>query len=689
MDCVTLRVRFIAKPVSILDQMKKIITSLLAIIVSGFIIGSAQNHEIDSLENLLVYASEDTIKVNILNDLSRKLFFTDPQTAIQYGTDARDLAEDLDFPQGKALAFKYIGLAYYYQGENFETIQNWQSCLEIFESLDDKSGIANMLNNIGAVYNNVGDDTRALDLYLRSLKVSEEIKDTLRIATAMINIGLIYLKNPNTYDKAMYYYTEVLPICEEVGDQDAIGTASLNLGELYYEKEQYETALGYFEKSLEALEASGNVYYSLINIGKVYAKGGEYSRAIEYQTEAYNRAKKVNAKLDMIRALLGLSETYNLQGDAREAIKCFRESEMLAEDIRANYELETTYRGLANTYASLSDFSNAYRYQSLLTEIKDTLYNTAKDKKLQALQFNSDIEKKEGEINLLKADKALQEVIIQKKNFTKNAFLVGLILILIIAIILIKSNRDKIRTNRILDKQKVKIENLLLNILPAAVANELQKHGTAVPRYYESATVLFTDFKGFTMLADKLAPKELVSVLNDFFVAFDEIISRNGLEKIKTIGDAYMCAGGIPVKNNSHPFDTVKAGLEMQEYMKVTNHRREQRGDPPWGLRVGLHTGPVVAGVVGKKKYAYDIWGNTVNIASRMESSGEAGKLNISAATYNIVKDRYNCSHRGKIYAKNVGDIDMYFVNGEYPEMENKDRMTQSHPTQIASNKLK
>jgi class 3 adenylate cyclase len=659
--------------------MKKFVTNLLILLLFNINLGSAQNPETDSLKTLLINANEDTVKVNILIELSRNLFMTDPDTAIQYGVDARELAEKLDFTQGVALAYKYIGMVYYFQGEYFETIQNWQSCREIFELLDNKTGVANMLSNLGAVYNNVGDDTKALDLYLRSLKVSEEIKDTLRIATAMINIGLIYSKKPDTYDEALFYYTNVMPICEDLGDQDAIGTASLNLGELYYEKEQYDAALSYFEKSLEALEASGNVFYSLINIGKVYAKGGVYSRAIEYQEEAYNRAKKLNAKLDMIRALLGLSETYTLQGNSKKALKSYRESEFLAEEIRANYELETTYSGLAQTYANLSDFNSAYKYQSLLTDIKDTLYNTAKDKKLQALQFNFDIEKKEGEINLLKIDKALQEVIIQKKNFTKNAFLIGLILILIIAIILIKSNRDKIKINKVLDKQKLKIESLLLNILPAEIAKELQRYGTAVPRYYESVTVLFTDFKGFTMLAEKLAPKELVSVLNDFFIAFDEIISRNGLEKIKTIGDAYMCAGGIPLENSNHPFDTVKAGLEMQEYMKATNEKREKLGDLPWGLRIGIHTGPVVAGVVGKKKYAYDIWGNTVNIASRMESSGEAGKVNISAASYNIVKERYICSHRGKIHAKNVGDIDMYFVNGENADMVKKDKVTQSH----------
>ena len=156
--------------------------------------------------------------------------------------------------------------------------------------------------------------------------------------------------------------------------------------------------------------------------------------------------------------------------------------------------------------------------------------------------------------------------------------------------------------------------------------------------------------------------------LNNFFVALDEIAVSNNLEKIKTIGDSYMCAWGIPTSNDSHFLDTVNAGLEIQEYMRRTNEVRASNGQQTWGLRIGIHTGPVVAGVVGKKKFAYDIWGNAVNIASRMESSGEAGRLNISAATYELVKDKYDCEFRGKIYAKNVGDIDMYFVNSRKTE---------------------
>jgi len=232
--------------------------------------------------------------------------------------------------------------------------------------------------------------------------------------------------------------------------------------------------------------------------------------------------------------------------------------------------------------------------------------------------------------------------------------------------LIFRSYRIKAKTHKILDRQKNEIEHLLLNILPGEIAHELKTTGRATPRQYESVSVMFTDFKGFTTIADKMPPDDLVKELDDCFIAFDGIIEKYNLEKIKTIGDSYMCAGGIPTPDETHVLKMVKAGLEIQQYVASYNERREENGLEPWLVRIGIHVGPVVAGVVGKKKYAYDIWGSTVNIASRMESNGEPGKVNISSATYELIKDYYECSYRGKISAKNIGEIDMYFIEHEH-----------------------
>ncbi|MBK6830900.1 MAG: hypothetical protein IPG92_09300 [Flavobacteriales bacterium] len=212
---------------------------------------------------------------------------------------------------------------------------------------------------------------------------------------------------------------------------------------------------------------------------------------------------------------------------------------------------------------------------------------------------------------------------------------------------------------------KKRSDALLLNILPAEVANELKAKGHADAKHFELVTILFTDFKGFTSVAEHLSPSELVEELNTCFKAFDHIITARGIEKIKTIGDAYMCAGGLPVPSSSTPAGVVHAALEMQAFMIARKNERDALGKPAFEMRVGIHTGPVVAGIVGVKKFAYDIWGDTVNTASRMESSGEVGEVNISEATYALVKDEPGLSFtpRGKVQAKGKGEMEMYFVH--------------------------
>ncbi|RLD64656.1 MAG: hypothetical protein DRJ01_00175 [Bacteroidetes bacterium] len=219
---------------------------------------------------------------------------------------------------------------------------------------------------------------------------------------------------------------------------------------------------------------------------------------------------------------------------------------------------------------------------------------------------------------------------------------------------------------KIIEEQKRRTDALLLNILPKEVAMQLARKGHAKPRNYKTTTVMFADFKGFTKLCESLEPTEIVSTLDSFFAKFDDITEKYYIEKIKTMGDSYMCVGGLPLRNKSNPFDVVLAGLEVQNYMKELYSQKSDK--PIWELRVGIHTGSVIAGVVGKKKFVYDIWGDTVNIASRMESAGEVGKVNISETTYDYIKDYFNCEFRGKIEAKNKGKVNMYFVLGIKPE---------------------
>ncbi|MCZ2132443.1 MAG: PAS domain S-box protein [Bacteroidetes bacterium] len=223
---------------------------------------------------------------------------------------------------------------------------------------------------------------------------------------------------------------------------------------------------------------------------------------------------------------------------------------------------------------------------------------------------------------------------------------------------IIRDITEKKKAEKTILTEKKKSDKLLLNILPKRVANELKNKGKAITEKYDNVTILFTDFKDFTSMSTSISPIKLVEELNEIFGHFDDIVRYFKIEKIKTIGDAYFAACGVPEENKNHAFQCVRAAKEMFGYLEERNKNNEIQ----WQMRAGIHSGSVVAGVVGKKKYAFDLFGDTVNTASRMEANGEVGKINISETTYEIIKEKYNCFHRGQISAKGKGYLNMYFV---------------------------
>lgn len=236
---------------------------------------------------------------------------------------------------------------------------------------------------------------------------------------------------------------------------------------------------------------------------------------------------------------------------------------------------------------------------------------------------------------------------------------------------LTKANEETERRNRELQEQRQVAESLLLNILPVQVAAELKGKGEVEPKYFEDVTILFTDFVGFSLSTEKLAAEDLVYMLHDYFTAFDQIVTRYHLEKLKTIGDSYMCVGGLPLgrrarRTPSHPVDVVLAAFEM---VRAVVERDRPDAPAPWAVRIGIHTGPVIAGVVGIQKFAFDVWGDSVNYASRMESTGAPNRINLSERTYSRVKDFFECDYRGKILTKEKRGFDMYFAKGIVPKL--------------------
>ena len=535
-------------------------------------IGFSQNQEIDSIKTVLETLPADSNKVNTLITLSSYFYRTSPAEAIRYGITANDLAEQIDFQKGAGYAQKSIGMGHYYQGDYANALISWQQALEIFQSIDHKVGEANMLNNLGAVYFNEGQDTKANGYYLQSLKLAEEVGDKLRIATALQNIGSVYYNKPATYHEALRYYYQALPIMMELEDYEAIGAVSVNMGEIFlsdsipYFSSIYkvdtalynpDTALYYFEKALDAYQNSktGNIPYALNSLGKVYVELNDFTNAVNYQKQAIEIAENNNAPLEQAISYTGLGDSYRHFKHYRSAISSYLVALDYSEDLDANYLRKEAYEGLSSCYAELKDYTNAYKYQNLLTTIKDTLYNIDRDKDMQALTLFSEIDRKQNQIGLLTKDKELQELDIRRQKTMRNATGIVGFLLLLLAIGLFGRYRYTRKTSRIIAAEKERSDNLLLNILPEEIAEELKENGKASPKHYDTVSVLFTDFKGFTKIAEKLTPQQLVEELNHCFLEFDFIIDEFNLEKIKTIGDAYMCAGGIPIKNTTNPDD--------------------------------------------------------------------------------------------------------------------------------------
>ena len=627
---------------------------------------------IDSLQKVLALSQEDTSKVNTLIQLSMEIRTEKPEEAVRYGKAAVELARKLNYNKGLANAYKWTGVGYFIQASYLEAIPYYEQALQMYDSIGDKKGKASILGNIGNIWYNQGVQEKAIDYYLRTLKVAEEINDSARVITMLVNIGAVYTDKKSTYDKALEYLHRAYPLSLALQSDlkyDLIGTTAVNIGEIFYKKYEIEknesvrkqdldSALYYFEKSLEPYKGTENLPYALNYIGRVYLAKGDFAKAVYYQQEAFNKSKELGARNDMMISLLRLAQTYFEKKDIQQALASFKEAEKIARETEATKEQKEIYEGLSAVYAELSDYKNAYKYQSMLIRIKDLLYDIDSDKKLGTLQFSYDLEKKESKIKLLTKDQELKEQEINRQKIVRNSFMGGFAIVLLFAGVFFAQR------NRI-SKEKKRSDELLLNILPEETAEELKSTGTAKAKSFDSVSVLFTDFKNFTQASELLSPEDLVAEINYCYSEFDKIITKHGIEKIKTIGDAYMCAGGLPVANTTHPFDLVKAGLEMVAFIEKNKQARIANNQPYFELRCGVHTGPVVAGIVGIKKFAYDIWGDTVNTASRMESSGEIGKVNISGTTYEIIKEKFHCEYRGKVKAKNKGEIDMYFVQSE------------------------
>ncbi len=505
------------------------------------------------------------------------------------------------------------------------SLSMYNQCLKKAEDAGDYYSQGAAHSNLAVIAYQVGDKNSFYKHQKKSLECYQKTKSDKQIAWQLHNLGYAYQELGN-FDTAIVYFNKSLILAEKIGYQAARANCLAYLGESYQLKGDYSKAQEYFKLSLKVKEEnniSSEVNWTKVKIGEgLLALHSWYNAAVICQ-QAHDAAL-LNGEEDAIRY----------------SCKCLYQS-----------------------YKSLGNIKKALKYYEEWNTLNDSLDKSEMSKKLQQIDFSRILL-----IDSLANDKKIQleqqahNEEVRRGKQVRNIIIIVAIFILFFAFSLYNRLRYTKKAKSEIEIEKTRSDNLLLNILPYDVAEELKAKGSADAKQFEEVTVMFTDFKGFTQIAEKLTPTELVNEIHTCFKAFDEIIVKHNIEKIKTIGDAYMCVGGLPLSNTTHATDVVNSALEIQQFMNELKLKKQAEGKLFFEIRIGVHTGPVVAGIVGVKKFAYDIWGDTVNIASRMESSGEAGKVNISSRTYELVKDKFKCTNRGKIQAKNKGEIEMYYV---------------------------
>lgn len=524
--------------------------------------------------------------------------------------------------------------------------------------------LATAQNNFGYYYDNIGDTERAIDHYFESMKLSSSIGDKVGMAQVYNNLGVIY-NYQEDYEEAIDYLHKSMEIRKK-HDPEKLCETYTSLGYTQSKLGKPDKAIDYFQLSLDnafryQLTHEMGVIYN--NIGAIHFQESNFEEAISNYKQGLGISLEIEDYMNAASIMGNMIEYYLEKNELDSALHYGNQALELAKI----YEFPQVSFGITEhmkkLYSRLGRWEEAFYMAERTQMLSDSISNIEGQKNAlkRKMMFDNELEK--------------ENMKIQQEERRKRDRLYLIFLTVVAALIAIFSGfiynrfRHARKQNRIIRMQKVAVEwerdksdRLLLNILPKDTAKELKEKGSVEAIKHSNVSVLFTDFVGFTKIARDVSPEKLVQEIDHCFSAFDRIIEKYELEKIKTIGDAYMAAGGIFRNKNSSATSTVKAALEIRDFMQTYSKEKKEANALFFEIRVGIHTGPVVAGVVGSTKFAYDIWGDTVNIASRMEGSGEPGKVNISGSTYEMVSEEFACSFRGKVSAKNIEEIDMYFV---------------------------
>ena len=513
----------------------------------------------------------------------------------------------------------------------------------------------------GNAFNLKGNNAEALEAYFESLHYASQFVNDRQTGSLMISIADIYTNMENTQN-ATNYYNKGIQLLRKVNDPIKIATALLNAGDAYFYSRKLDSALIYTKESAIIFKNINYLIgqaYSLGNMGMLYAEQGKDAIAEGNINEAISILEELEDYYPISVYLTYMADIYVRKNNMKAAFSYAQKSLDLAKKYGFKKEISDASLKLSELYEKVGDQPTSYKYYKDYIVYRDSVKNIESVQQMA----NLEVSKKQTELNLKETALNLSNKQKENQRIVMIATAIALFLIGLLAFGLFRRNKFIQRTKKIIEVEKNRSDSLLLNILPEETAQELKESGKVKAKKFESVTVLFSDFKGFTSYSNNLSPEVLVETIGFYFSKFDAIIEKHGLEKIKTIGDAYMCAGGLPFPSENHAENMVKAAMEIAEFVAETK-KNVKATEMNFDVRIGINTGPVVAGVVGAKKFAYDIWGDTVNIASRMESNSEPGKINISENTYELIKDQFDCEYRGELEVKNKGMMKMYFVNG-------------------------
>ena len=619
-------------------------------------------------------------KIDDLNSVAYEMRVNDSTQAMTLSQEAVELATEIHYEKGLARGLATLGFSYIRISQHEEALNYLDKSYKLFISLNDKEGQSDILEYYGIIQRSLGNLEASLGYLFKALALAEETNYKKTESQCLYHIGVSY-RYLGKFEEALNYFLKSLDKARLINYAMPQGYCLNNIGLIYLETGDYTNALEYYNQSLAIRRKLGDKWGesgNLDNIGFIYFKLGNYTEAIKNCSQSLVIAEGIDDQKGHGNALLHLGNIYEKLTDYEQAMNCYNsslqirrkigdkkgEAEILLSlaelSIIDNFKIQSNQQALELLYNAL-ELGEQTKALDLLAKIKYVLYEAYKklgnyNEALSNLESSLLIEKeihnasiKEKVLNLEISNRVEQSQKEAEIHRLRNVELVAL-------------NEEITKQKMEIEKQKAKSDELLLNILPSEVAEELKDKGYTTAKAFDEVTILFSDIKGFTNVAEKMTAQELVKEINTYFSAFDSIIQKYGLEKIKTIGDAYIAAGGLPEKNFATPQNVIDAAIVMQQEVEKLKQERVTSNKPYFELRIGIHTGPVVAGVVGLKKFQYDIWGDTVNLAARMEQSGVPGKINISQHTYELVKDQFTCVHRGRIDAKNKGEIDMYFV---------------------------